>query len=70
MTVKVLGPGCNRCVSLERATRQAIGDVIRHRQMRKERVFLKNHAHPSLLGRSRPTAIRHFDAAKVDSTTG
>ena len=27
MIVKVLGPGCKRCVSLERATRQAIEEL-------------------------------------------
>jgi small redox-active disulfide protein 2 len=27
MIIKVLGPGCNNCVNLERVTRQAIADL-------------------------------------------
>jgi small redox-active disulfide protein 2 len=27
MIIKVLGPGCKNCINLEKATRQAVGDL-------------------------------------------
>ena len=51
---------------VELAQREPVGDVLRHRHVRPQRVALEDHRHVALLGRQRARRRRHHAVADRD----